>query len=133
MTIAKLDLEVKMEEMKRVKAFALSIASEAGLNKRQTQDLHLIAEEAMSNIVNYSGATTMSISTWQENNRLYVAFIDNGAPFDPTQYPSPNLNVPASERKIGGLGIYYIRTLTDSMEYRREDGKNILRISKLIR
>lgn len=124
----KLDLEVNLEEMVRVRAFALSVAAEAGLNERQGHDLHLVCEEAVANIVNYSGATRMSLKAWQENNSLYMSFTDDGIPFDPTQYPTPDFSIPVKERRIGGLGIHYIRKLTDSMTYSREDGKNVLTI-----
>jgi anti-sigma regulatory factor (Ser/Thr protein kinase) len=124
----KLDLEVNLEEVVRVRAFALSVAAEAGLNERQGHDLHLVCEEAVANIVNYSGATRMSLKAWQENNSLYMSFTDDGIPFDPTQYPTPDFSIPVKERRIGGLGIHYIRKLTDSMTYSREDGKNVLTI-----
>lgn len=127
----KLDLEVNLEEVVRVRAFALSIAAEAGLNERQGHDLHLVCEEAVTNIVNYSGATRMSLKAWQEDNSLYMSFIDDGVPFDPTQYPPPDFSIPVKERRIGGLGIHYIRKLTDSMTYSREEGKNVLTISIL--
>lgn len=127
----KLDLEVNLEEVVRVRAFALSVAAEAGLNERQGHDLHLVCEEAVANIVNYSGATRMSLKAWQENNSLYMSFTDDGIPFDPTQYPTPDFSIPVKERRIGGLGIHYIRKLTDSMTYSREDGKNVLTIRML--
>ena len=31
---------------------------------------------------------------------------------------------------IGGLGIHLVRQIMDSIEYRREDGKNILTLTK---
>jgi anti-sigma regulatory factor (Ser/Thr protein kinase) len=33
---------------------------------------------------------------------------------------------------MGGLGIHYVRTLNNNVDYRREDGKNILTISKVL-
>jgi serine/threonine-protein kinase RsbW len=125
---AKLELKVEMAEIKRVRDFALSIADEAGLDELQSFDLHLIVEEAVTNIINYSGATMMELNAWTENSHLYVSFTDDGIAFDPTQYPSPDLTVPASQRRIGGLGVYYIRMKSDSMVYRREDERNILTI-----
>ena len=126
--MVKLELKVVMEEIKRARAFALSIAEDAGLNERQSFDLHLIVEEAVTNIIHYSGATMMELNAWTENNRLFVSFTDDGIPFDPTQYPSPDLTVPVAQRKIGGLGIYYMHIKSDSMTYCRKDGKNILTI-----
>ncbi len=37
----------------------------------------------------------------------------------------------ARERKIGGLGIFMVRKLTDEISYEYSDGKNVLRIKKL--
>ncbi|PIE31844.1 hypothetical protein CSA56_17215 [candidate division KSB3 bacterium] len=45
--------------------------------------------------------------------------------------PSPNLEKPLEERKIGGLGIYLTRALMDELRYRREKGKNVLWIKKI--
>ena len=36
------------------------------------------------------------------------------------------------EGEIGGLGIYLVRKTMDAVEYRREDGCNILTIRKTI-
>lgn len=129
--MAKLNLKVVMEEMERVRMFVFSIADSAGLNKRKTQELHLVIEEAVVNVVNYSSATMMELRAWQEGDSLYVAVTDDGIPFDPTQYPPPDLTVPGHERQVGGLGIHYIRKMSDGVAYRREDGKNILTIKKL--
>ena len=133
MIIEQLDIDVVMEEMKRVRAFVFSIAGKTGLDERQTQELHLVVEEAVANVVNYSGATTMSLRAWRENDSLYVSVTDDGIPFDPTHYPPPNLNVPGEERQAGGLGIHYIRTMSDGVTYRRNDDKNILTILYIIR
>ena len=53
--MVRLELKIEMEEMKRVRAFALSVADKAGLDEFQSQELHLVVEEAVANIVNYSG------------------------------------------------------------------------------
>lgn len=133
MMMVRLELKVMSEEVMRARAFALSLADEAGLNESQTYDLHLIVEEAVANIVNYSGATVMVLCAWKEDGCLYISFTDDGIPFDPTQHLVRDLTLPIYERPIGGLGIHYIRTMSDGVTYRREDGKNILTIRKNIK
>lgn len=133
MPMTRLELRVDMDEVRRARAFALSIADDAGLNERQAQNLHLVVEEAVANIVNYSGATMMELCAWQEDGSLYVSFADDGIPFDPTQHPEPDLTLPIALRAVGGLGIHYIRKLSDGMAYRRQDGKNILTVWKGIK
>lgn len=130
--MTRLELKVEMGEVRRARAFALSIADDAGLSERQTQNLHLVVEEAVANIVNYSGAATMELFSWQEDGCLYISFADDGIPFDPTQHPEPDLTLPVALRAIGGLGIHYIRKMSDGMVYRRQDGRNVLTVWKTL-
>ena len=58
--------------------------------------------------------------------------IDTGKPFDPTIVPDADVNLSAEDRQIGGLGIFLVRQIMDSVEYRRIDGKNILTMIKLL-
>ncbi|MDD3856782.1 MAG: ATP-binding protein [Methanoculleus sp.] len=46
------------------------------------------------------------------------------------QKPPPLLDIPAGERPIGGLGVHFIRTVTDSVTYAREGEKNVLSMEK---
>ena len=59
-----------------------------------------------------------------------IEIIDCGIPFDPLTLPKPDVNAPIEDRKIGGLGIYMMRKLMDKVNYKREQGKNILTLVK---
>ena len=65
--------------------------------------------------------------------KLGIEFRDFGRPFDPLQAPPPDLDRPAGERPIGGLGIHLVRSLTDRVEYRRLGGANLLRVERRFR
>ena len=38
----------------------------------------------------------------------------------------PDVTLSAEEREIGGLGIFMVKKMTESMEYEYQDDKNIL-------
>jgi anti-sigma regulatory factor (Ser/Thr protein kinase) len=57
---------------------------------------------------------------------------DDGRPFDPFEVPPPNIDAPIEERRIGGLGVYLVREMMDTLEYKREHDRNILRLSKRV-
>ena len=58
-----------------------------------------------------------------------VSFIDNGKPFNPlTDSEAPDIGAGLDERKIGGLGIHIVKEMMDSVEYARNDNKNIFTI-----
>ena len=49
---------------------------------------------------------------------------------DPLENPDPNVSIPPSRKKVGGLGIYMTKKMMDSVEYRFDNGENILTITK---
>ena len=61
-----------------------------------------------------------------------VTFIDRGVPFDPLQRTDPDVSLGAEERAVGGLGIFLVKKTMDALEYRYEDGCNILTIRKRV-
>ena len=44
--------------------------------------------------------------------------------------PETDVTLPAEERRIGGLGIFLIKQIMDTVEYRRNEGRNVLVMSK---
>lgn len=97
--------------------------------------LHLVTEEIVVNIVNYAyPAETVgevSINVWADDKRITLEFIDRGTPFDPLEKEDPDVTLGISERAIGGLGIFLVKQMMETVEYRYEGGCNILTVSKL--
>jgi anti-sigma regulatory factor (Ser/Thr protein kinase) len=54
--------------------------------------------------------------------RLEVS--DSGRVFNPLEVPMPDLSAGLVDRPIGGLGLFLVRSLTDSLAYQRENGRN---------
>ncbi len=59
---------------------------------------------------------------------IETEIIDNGIPFNPLAQPEPDLTLPLEERKTGGLGIHFIRTVMTRLDYHRSDGRNHLKM-----
>ena len=99
-------------------------------------NINLVLEEAVSNIILYAFTDRekheISILLRLDNRILTIIIKDDGIPFDPTLKEQPDLNVPAEERPIGGLGILLISKLMDSFSYTRKDNMNILTLIKNI-
>ncbi len=50
---------------------------------------------------------------------------DDGAAFDPlVDAPSPDLDAPLADRRVGGVGLHLLRSLAVEFDYRRRDGWN---------
>jgi anti-sigma regulatory factor (Ser/Thr protein kinase) len=96
--------------------------------------LNLAIEEAVVNVMSYAyprgthGDVIIDLSVTDQ--QLTIAIIDQGMPFDPTSQVEADTSLSVEDRPIGGLGIYLVRQLMDSINYERIDGKNVLTLIK---
>ncbi|KAF5087654.1 Serine-protein kinase RsbW [anaerobic digester metagenome] len=105
----------------------------AGCGDELVFAIQLAVDEACSNIVlyGYPGEPgSITIACTADDDTVRVTITDDGVPFDPLTAPPPPLDVPVEERPIGGLGIHFIRTVTDSVAYAREGERNVLSMEK---
>jgi len=58
--------------------------------------------------------------------------IDDGSMFDINQFHEPEIDSLVHEKRKGGLGIRLVKTIMDKIEYVREGGKNVCRLTKSI-
>ena len=63
-----------------------------------------------------------------ENNKLNLIFEDDGRPYNPLETDDPDITLSAEERQIGGLGIFMVKKMTESMDYKYENSKNVLKL-----
>jgi serine/threonine-protein kinase RsbW len=112
------------------------LAEEWKLSPGLAINLNLVIEEAVSNIIFYAFKDKqkhdIEISVSLENNRLTIKITDDGIPFNPLAQQQPDINLPAEERPIGGLGIFLISQIMDEMKYERNKNNNILTLTKSI-
>ena len=98
--------------------------------KKVVFDLHLALEEVFTNVVSYAyegGAPRpVVVRLTRAGEELRVEVEDEGHPFNPLELAPPDLSRPLEERSVGGLGIFLVRQAMDTLEYRREDGRNVL-------
>lgn len=99
--------------------------------------IRLSIEEAVDNVVRYAyegGIGWLEVGTRIENDDpiLTIELRDAGVPFNPLENDDPDITLSAEERKIGGLGIFLCKKMMDSINYRYEDGNNVLTMTKKI-
>ena len=99
--------------------------------------LRLSIEEAVENVVRYAydggiGWLEADIHFNQDALLLSIELRDAGTPFNPLEKEDPDVNQSAEEREVGGLGIFLCKKMMDSIEYRYEDGNNVLTMTKKV-
>jgi len=94
----------------------------------------LSIDEAATNIIKYGSAGANSPITLRfiiRDESVTAFLIDNGKYFDPMRVSDPDLQHYVRTRKKGGLGIFIIRKLMDSLEYTKTEEGNQLKLTKL--
>lgn len=132
-----LKVKSKTDNLSVIRDFISSNALEAGISAEAIDNIMLAVDEACTNIIKHAYKSypegEIIIKVKYDNKKITILIIDYGKTFDPTTVPKPDLKKYYKEHKVGGLGIYLMRTLMDDVEYTTVPGKyNQVLLSKKI-
>ena len=124
------------KELPKIQEFAKTELEKYNCDPKTIKKIDLVIEEIFANIANYAykdkkGNCILKIQFDQEC-KVDLIFEDSGIPFNPLEKQEPDFNLPLKERGIGGLGIFLTRKMIDDIQYKYENNKNILKITKFI-
>ena len=99
--------------------------------------IDIAVEELFVNIASYAynpeiGIAVVQVTVHDDPLSVEITFIDNGMQYDPLAKADPDTTLSASQRQIGGLGIFMVKKSMDAVNYEYKDGKNILTIKKTL-
>ena len=123
---AEISLTPDAESVKTVAEFLDTTLEAWEIPMKVVSKLQIVADEIYSNIVRYSQAKNAKVTAVQNGTVLSLRFEDDGKTYDPTTAAEPDITASAEEREIGGLGIFIVRNMMDSMDYKYKDGHNVL-------
>jgi anti-sigma regulatory factor (Ser/Thr protein kinase) len=130
----KLVIKNDISEISKLAIFIDELSEELDFTPELNFNLNLVLEEAISNVILYAYGKEeqkeISLVAYLSDNNLVFVLTDSGMEFDPTKVPDADVTLSAEEREIGGLGIYLIRQIMNTVEYQRIDGKNVLTMRK---
>ncbi|KAB0666707.1 ATP-binding protein [Oryzomonas japonica] len=94
--------------------------------------LNVVLTEAMVNAIKHANAADPSkeilIRISVSDREICIKVYDSGQGFDLTSVPDPSFEADQLGEK--GRGIFIIRSLMDSVEYKKADGGNVLEMKK---
>ncbi len=95
--------------------------------------LNLVLTEATTNVIKHAHddppQNTVKISIQLLENSLIIKVYDHGEGFDLENVPTPDFDHP----KEGGMGLFLIRSIMDSVSYTRCEDYNVLEIIKYLK
>ncbi|MEJ2719468.1 MAG: ATP-binding protein [Deltaproteobacteria bacterium] len=102
------------------------------LPPRSLYQVNLALEEILTNIVRHGcqEGTTNEIHVRVElkSAEVIIECVDDCCEFNPLDAAPPDFDSPLLECEPGGLGIHLVKEATSSMEYCRDQGRNVLRV-----
>jgi serine/threonine-protein kinase RsbW len=104
-----------------------------GFSPENILDTQLAVEEVITNVIvhGYRGPGNIIHLSCRFTGDLAEIRVSDSAPrFDPLLLPEPELDADIENRKIGGLGIYLVRQVMDSLSYSYENNMNVLTMQK---
>jgi len=110
-----------LSDLAAIRAFVWNTATALDASADAVPDLVLAVDEAVTNIIRhgYGGRPgPIGIEVERDDAAIVVHVTDEAAPFDPTTWPEPDLDVPLERRAAGGLGIHLVRTSVDRLAHR---------------
>lgn len=125
-------LRTSLSEIEQLAVWVDGVAGEAGLPQDLIFAIQLCLEEAIANVIMYSGApedAQILIEFAPDSATAAVLIEDSGRPFDPTGLPQRVKPASLQETRIGELGVHLMRHYSSSMRYERLDGRNRLTLT----
>ena len=133
------EFNAKVDELHNVIGFIESELEKYEFSLEIIDQFNLVIEELFVNIASYAykenenGKCKISIEYDKNKQEVKLFLEDKGIRFNPLEKEEPNIDLPLKERTIGGLGIFIVKNNMDNVEYKYEDNKNILILSKNIK
>lgn len=96
--------------------------------------VNVSVDELLNNTISYGYADdarhTIELSARVDDGAVVVEIVDDGQEFEASVVPEPDTDAALEDRAVGGLGLFIVHQMMDSVEFRREDGRNVVTIAK---
>lgn len=131
-----------LEDIPRISETVDAFFDRHGLPDRPRMHLTLALDELATNALTHGappgaadGAAegmVVVIRIAIEGDMIVALVEDAGVAFDPLAVAPPDTTLGIEERRIGGLGLHFVRELMDEVSYERDGGTNRLTLRKRV-
>jgi serine/threonine-protein kinase RsbW len=130
----------KRTEIPRLAEIAERFGRTHHLSEDDVANIQLVLDEMVINVIRHGyedvgdrDVHRISVTLALNADLLTIELKDTARAYDPREAPAPRFDLPIEERGPGGLGVHIVRSIMDTMDYRRENGQNIVTMTKCLR
>jgi len=117
----------RTENLSEIRQFVSSGAILIGMPVNIIDNIILAVDEACTNIIKhaykYFPEGEIIIRLKFSSEKFTVIIIDHGVPFKPETVPDPDLQRYYRQHRVGGLGMFLMKSLMDEVKYVSVPGK----------
>ncbi len=109
-----------MNSLEHIVVFTGEFARTHSVDEKIRFLLDLAVEEFFTNMVKYNaaGKDDIELHLQRDRQQILVTLVDpDSHPFDVTKDRKVDLTKSLSERTVGGLGVYLVKKMVDSLHY----------------
>ena len=115
-----LEIDSKVENLPLIANFVDEVLERFGTDPASAYRVQLAVDEACTNVIKHAygwGIGPMRLEMELIGDNLVINVNDNGKPFAPDTIPPPDLDADLEKRRVGGLGIYFMKKIMDEVSY----------------
>lgn len=125
MDVQQITIKSDISELSKVEKYIDELVDRYQIDNERYGAFSLSIIEAVNNALLYGNKQDISknieITTWQENNQLFVSVEDEGEGFDYESIDNPTL--PENVDRIAGRGLFLMKTLSDNIIFEKNGAK----------
>jgi anti-sigma regulatory factor (Ser/Thr protein kinase) len=131
---AHLALRAELSELDRLHGWIAALCELHQLPTRLSFQLDLCLTELVTNVISYgySGVPApeeaVAVHFERNSSNVVLEIVDRGIEFDPLSYVPPARPATLEEAQASGRGLLLVRRFAEQLQYRRDQGRNRLRL-----
>ena len=131
----RLKIPSQKDNLEIIRNFVSGVAKKVGFEEEDSNKIELAVDEACTNVIRHAyqedESQDIDIAIKIDYQKFTVVVTDRGKSFKMEEVELPDMKEYLAELRVGGLGIYLMKTLMDEVDYQsRPDGKNVVRMVK---
>lgn len=115
------------DNLEIIREFVSRVAGKVGFSEDDVNKIELAVDEACTNVIRHAyekdSKKPIDIVIKIDYEKLTVIITDQGKGFNPRRVRVPNMKEYLAEMRVGGLGIYLMKTLMDQVDFDMQPGR----------
>jgi serine/threonine-protein kinase RsbW len=132
-----LKLPSQTDNLELIRNFVSAVARKVGFTDDDVSKIEISVDEACTNVIEHAhhrdARQDLDVAIKIDYEKFTVVVTDRGKGFRFRDVKVPDMNTYIAELRVGGLGIFLMKTLMDKVEYHSKPGRtNEVRMIKYL-